>query len=286
MAGTQDIRRRIRSVTNMQQITKAMKMVSASKLRRAQNKLISSRPYARQLQGVLGRLAQAPVADADAIHPLLKERPVQKVAYVVVTADRGLCGGYNANIIRLTSGLIAESKHEVKLVAVGRKGRDFFRRGKIAFLGEFTGLGDDPSYSQAREIGQKVVSLYEQGEADEVYLIYSEFVSAMTQRPSKIKLLPIEAEEIENQKDSDYIFEPSPEEILNNLLPKYVETQIFRTILEGKASQLGAQMMAMSAATDNAKNVIARLTLDMNRARQAAITTEISEIVSGAAALE
>ena len=290
MAGTQDIRRRIRSVTNMQQITKAMKMVSASKLRRAQNKLIASRPYARQLLEVLERLARIPVPDADEekVHPLLKERPVENIIYVVVTADRGLCGGYNANIIRLTSSLIAESEHEVKLVTVGRRGRDFFRRGKITFLGEFIGLGDDPTYSQAREIGQKIVSLYEAGEADEVYLVFSEFVSAMTQRPSRIMLLPIKAEENENadQKDIDYIFEPSPEEILNSLLPKYVETQIFRTLLEGKASEQGARMMAMSAASDNAKDMIGRLTLAMNRARQAAITTEISEIVSGAAALE
>lgn len=287
VAGTQDIRRRIRSATNMQQITKAMKMVAASKLRRAQNKLIASRPYARQLQGVLGRLAQAPVADADELHPLLKERPVEKIAYVVVTADRGLCGGYNANIIRLTSGMLAEEKREVKLVSVGRKGRDFFVRRKVAFLGEYIGLGDDPNYNQAKEIGRKIVSLYEEGEADEVYLVYSEFVSAMTQRPSQVKLLPIAPEESEAPKDNvDYIFEPSPDEILNSLLPRYVETQVFRAIIEGKASELGAKMMAMSAATDNAKDVIARLTLDLNRARQAAITTEISEIVSGAAALE
>jgi len=285
VAGAQDIRRRIRSVRNMQQITKAMKMVSASKLRKAQTKLIASRPYARQLVGVLERLAQASVVeDEDAIHPLLKERPVQKVVYVLITSDHGLCGGYNANLIRKTGGLIAESKQEVKLVTIGRKGRDFFRRGKIVSLAEYTGLGDNPSYNQAKEIAQEVVHLYEQGEADEVYLLYSEFVSAMTQRPAQIKLLPIEKPE--DKQDIQYIFEPSPEEILNNLLPKYVETQIFRTILEGKASEQGARMMAMSAATDNAKDMIGRLTLAMNRARQAAITTEISEIVSGAAALE
>lgn len=283
MAGAQDIRRRIRSVRNMQQITKAMKMVSASKLRKAQTKLIAARPYVRQLVGVLERLAQAPV-DAEAIHPLLKKRPVQKVVYVLITSDRGLCGGYNANLIRKTGGLIAESKQEVKLVTIGRKGRDFFRRGKIEFIAEFTGLGDDPSYNQAKEIAQEVVHLYEQGEADEVYLLYSEFVSAMTQRPAQIKLLPIEKPE--DKQGKQYIFEPSPEEILNNLLPKYVETQIFRTILEGKASEQGARMMAMSSATDNAKDMIGRLSLAMNRARQAAITTEISEIVSGAAALE
>lgn len=281
MAGVRDIRRRIRSVRNMQQITKAMKMVSASKLRKAQTKLIAARPYARQLQGVLERLAQAPV---DAIHPLLKKRPVQKVVYVLITSDRGLCGGYNANLIRKTSGLIAETQQEVKMVAVGRKGRDFFRRGKIEFLAEFIGLGDNPSYNQAKQIAQEVVRLYEQGEADEVYLLYTEFVTAITQRPSQIKLLPIE--QPEGKRGKQYIFEPSPEEILTSLLPKHIETQIFRAILEGKASEQGARMAAMSSATDNAKDMIDRLSLAMNRARQAAITTEISEIVSGAAALE
>jgi len=281
VAGAQDIRRRIRSVRNMQQITKAMKMVSAAKLRKAQLKLNAARPYARQLQGVLERLAQAPV---ETIHPLLKKRPVQKVVYVLITSDRGLCGGYNANLIRKTSGLIAETQQEVKLVTVGRKGRDFFRRGKIEFLAEFTGLGDDPSYNQAKEVAQEVVHLYEQGEADEVYLLYTEFVTAMTQRPAQLKLLPIE--QPEGKQGRQYIFEPSAEEILNSLLPKYIETQIFRTILEGKASEQGARMTAMSSATDNAKDMIDRLSLAMNRARQAAITTEISEIVSGAAALE
>jgi len=281
VAGTQDIRRRIRSVRNMQQITKAMKMVSAAKLRKAQLKLNAARPYARQLQGVLERLAQVPVDD---IHPLLKKRPVQKVVYVLITSDGGLCGGYNANLIRKTSGLIAGTQQEVKLVTVGRKGRDFFRRSKIEFLAEFTGLGDDPTYNQAKEIAQKVVDLYVQGEADEVYLLYTEFITAMTQKPTQLKLLPIE--QPEGKQGKQYIFEPSAGEILDNLLPKYVETQIFRTILEGKASEQGARMTAMSSATDNAKDMIDRLTLAMNRARQAAITTEISEIVSGAAALE
>ncbi|WP_459928530.1 ATP synthase F1 subunit gamma [Desulfosporosinus burensis] len=281
MAGTQDIRRRIRSVRNMQQITKAMKMVSAAKLRKAQLKLNAARPYARQLQGVLERLAQAPV---DVLHPLLKKRPVQKVVYVLITSDGGLCGGYNANLIRKTSGLISESQQPVKLVTVGRKGRDFFRRGKIEFLAEYTKLGDNPSYNQAKEIAQEVVRLYDQGEADEVYILYTEFVSAMTQRPSQIKILPIE--QPEGKQGKQYIFEPSAEDILNSLLPKYIETQIFRTILEGKASEQGARMTAMSSATDNAKTMIDKLSLAMNRARQAAITTEISEIVSGAASLE
>lgn len=280
MAGVRDIRRRIRSVRNMQQITKAMKMVSAAKLRKAQQKLNAARPYAHQLQGVLERLSQA---TGETTHPLLVKRPVQKVVYVVITSDRGLCGGYNSNLIRKTAGLIAETPQEVKLVTVGRKARDYFRRGKIEFLAEFVALGDEPSYNQAKEIAQKVVRLYEQGEADEVYLMYTEFVSAINARPTQVKLLPIEKPE--GKQSKQYIFEPSPEEILASLLPKYVETQIFRSILEGKASEQGARMTAMSSATDNAKDMIDRLSLIMNRARQAAITKEISEIVGGAAAL-
>lgn len=281
MAGVRDIRRRIRSVRNMQQITKAMKMVSAAKLRKAQQKLSAARPYANQLQGVLERLSQAP---GDTVHPLLVKRPVQKVVYVLITSDRGLCGGYNANLIRKTSGLIAETPQEVKLVTVGRKGRDFFRRGKIEFLAEFVALGDNPSFNQAKNIAQEVVRLYEQGEADEVYLLYTEFVSVIVQKPVQVKLLPIEKPE--GKQGKQYIFEPSPDEILANLLPKYLETQIYRSILEGKTSEQGARMTAMSSATDNASDMIERLSLAMNRARQAAITKEISEIVGGAAALE
>lgn len=281
MAGVRDIRRRIRSVRNMQQITKAMKMVAAAKLRKAQEKVIAARPYARQLQEVLARLAQV---QTDATHPLLEKRPVHRVGYVIITSDRGLCGGYNANLIRKTNSTIAEEKHEVKLITVGRKGRDFYRRGKLETIAEFVGIGDNPSYTQAKEIAQEVIGLYESGELDEVYLVYNEFLSAISQRPMEIKLLPIE--QPQGKLGKEYIFEPSPEEILNTLLPKYVETQVFRTLLEGKASEQGARMTAMGSATDNAKEMIDRLTLQMNRARQAAITKEISEIVGGAAALE
>lgn len=281
MAGVRDIRRRIRSIRNMQQITKAMKMVAAARLRKCQERVIAARPYARQMQEILARLAQA---QTDATHPLLEKRTVHRVGYVLITSDRGLCGGYNANLIRMTQNLLAEETHEVKFVAVGRKGRDFYRRGKVEILADFIGFGDFPSYSLAREIAQQVIRSYEEGSFDEVYLIYNEFISAISQRPTQIKLLPIE--QPEGKLGKEYIFEPSPEEILNTLLPKYVETQVFRSLLEGKASEMGAKMTAMGSATDNAKDMIDRLTLQMNRARQAAITKEISEIVGGAAALE
>lgn len=283
MAGVRDIRRRIRSVRNMQQITKAMKMVAAAKLRKAQEKVIAARPYARQLHDVLTRLAQVQT-EGEVIHPLLEKRPVHRVGYIIITSDRGLCGGYNANLIRTTNSIIAEESRDAKLVVVGRKGRDFYRRGKVEILAEFVGMGDSPSYAQAKEISQEVIGLYESGELDEVNLVYNEFINAISQRPTQIRVLPIEQPKQELGKE--YIFEPSPKEILTTLLPKYVETQVFRTLLEGKASEMGAKMTAMGSATDNAKDLIDRLTLQMNRARQAAITKEISEIVGGAAALE
>ncbi len=280
MAGVRDIRRRIRSVRNMQQITKAMKMVAAAKLRKAQEKVIAARPYARQLQAVLARLAQAQV---DVSHPLLEKRPVQKLGYILVTSDRGLCGGFNASLIRMTDSIIQEESRSSGLVAVGRKGRDFFRR-KANLITEFIGLGDDPSYGQAKNIAEAVIRLYQDGELDEVHLIYAEFINAIQQKPTMLKLLPIE--QPEGKLGRQYIFEPSPADIIARLLPKYVEILVFRALLESKASEQGARMTAMGSATDNAKEMIDRLTLAMNRARQAAITKEISEIVGGAAALE
>lgn len=266
----------------MEKITKAMKMVAASRLRKCQERVVAARPYTRQMHEILTRLAQN---QAEAAHPLLEKRTVQTVGYVVITSDRGLAGGYNANIIRMTKNLLAEEAHEAKLVMVGRKGRDFFRHGKVEILSEFVGIGDFPSYSLAKDIGQQVIRAYTEGTFDEVYLIYNEFISAISQLPKQIKILPIEQPE-EQSGGKEYIFEPSPRDILDTLLPKYVETQVFRTLLEGKASEMGAKMTAMGAATDNAKDLIDKLTLQMNRARQAAITKEISEIVGGVAALE
>lgn len=268
----------------MEKITKAMKMVAAARLRKCQERVVAARPYTRQMHEILVRLAQD---QAEATHPLLEKRTVHTVGYVVITSDRGLCGGYNANIIRMTKNLLADethAAHETKLVVVGRKGRDSFRHGKVEMLSEVVGIGDFPSYSLAKSIAQHVINAYTEGIFDEVYLVYNEFISAISQQPKQIKILPIE--QPEGQSGKEYIFEPSPEEILNTLLPKYVETEVFRTLLEGKASEMGAKMTAMGAASDNAKELIDRLTLQMNRARQAAITKEITEIVGGAAALE
>ena len=282
MAGVRDIRRRIRSVSNMQQITKAMKMVAAAKLRRAQEKVVASRPYASQIQDVLSRLVQA---QTDAAHPLLKQRPVKKTVYILVTSDRGLCGGFNANLIRMTRGILEEGRDtDTGLVTVGRKGTDYFNKRKAEILTRFIGLGDNPDFSQAKSIAGEVMGLYTAGELDEVYLIYSKFISVLTQEPTMIKVLPIEPSQ--EKAGGEYIFEPSPQKILESLLPSYIESQIFSALLESKASEQGARMTAMDSATENAKEMIAKLTLAMNRARQAAITKEISEIVGGAAALE
>lgn len=282
MAGVRDIRRRIRSVSNMQQITKAMKMVAAAKLRRAQEKVIASRPYAKQIQDVLARLVQV---QSEISHPLLEQRPVKRIGYILITSDRGLCGGFNANLIRLTRGILEEQKEaETGLVAVGRKGNDYFGRRSAEIISRFTGLGDNPDFGQARKIAGEIIGLYTSGEVDEVYLVYSKFVSVLTQEPTVAKILPIEPSEEETP--GEYIFEPSPVEMLEQLLPTYLESQIFSALLESKASEMGARMTAMDSATENAKEMIDKLTLAMNRARQAAITKEISEIVGGAAALE
>ena len=281
MPSMRDIKRRIKSVKNIQQITKAQKMIAATKLRRAQERVTQARPFARELTETLGRLV---AVAKDAAHPLLEVREIKSVGYVVITADRGLCGGYNANLIRKANGEIKELGN-VSLVTVGRKSRDFFRRIGRPIKSEFVGLGEEIEFSAAKEIANTVMDLYTSGEFDEVYLVYTEFVTALTQKPTTIKLLPVQTPE-QTGPLLDYIYEPSPEAVLSVLLPKYVETTLFRALLESKASEQGARMTAMGSATDKAKEMIEKYTLAFNRARQAAITREISEIVGGAAALE
>lgn len=281
MASMRDIRRRIKSVQSTQQITKAMKMVAAAGLRRAQESVMAARPYARRINDVLGRLAKS---SSDFSHPLLEVRETKNVAYIVITADKGLCGGYNANIIKQSFTEIKQLE-SVSVVAVGRKGRDFYKRIGKDIKAEFVGLGERIEYTQAQEIARTVVNMYTEGVFDEVYLVYSEFISALSQKPVTQKLLPVEAPDT-GEAQGEYIFEPSAEGILTTLIPSYIETTIYRALLESKASELGARMTAMGSATDNAKEMIDKYTLALNRARQAQITKEISEIVGGAAALE
>lgn len=282
MASTRDLRRRIKSIKNTQQITKAMKTVAAAKLRKAQERVIAARPFAGKVREVLARLTSS---NSGVSHPLLEVREPKNICYVVISADRGLCGGYNANILRMGAGLLREK--EGSLVTIGRKGRDFFRRRGFDIKTEFVGLGEDIAFGVAKEIGQAVVDYYINGVFDEIYLVYTEFKSAMTQIPKTMKLLPVEPPaETGKGSQMDYIYEPNPEELLAELLPKYIETSIYSALLDSKASELGAKLTAMGSATDNAAEMIAKLTLSLNRARQAAITKEISEIVGGANALD
>jgi F-type H+-transporting ATPase subunit gamma len=286
-AGVKEFKRRIRSVKNTQQITKAMKMVAAAKLRRAQEAAESSRPYTDTLQGTLARLVGV---SSDVEHPLLAKRDeVLKVGYIVVTADRGLCGGYNTNIIRLATDTIAADvrKPDRGIIAVGKKSRDFFRK-RGGLEAEFINLGDRIKYADAREISQYVINAYENEEFDEIYLVYARFVNALRQVPTVVKILPIEPPEATDtsERNVEYIYEPSAEDILVNLLPRYVGSQIFHAMLEGKASEQGARMTAMGNASQNAGEIIDALTLKMNKVRQAAITDEILDIVGGAEALK
>lgn len=284
MAGMLILRRRIRAVKNIQQVTKAMEMVAAAKLRRAQERVVAARPYARQLQAVLGRLV---AEQAEISHPLLQAREVKKRAVMIITGDRGLCGSYNANVIRRTQGL-TEGKRD-SLISVGRKGRDFFRRRGYQVMREYVAMGEDPGFGQARTIARYLMDIYCRGEVDEVRVVYTEFVSALTQRPSELVLLPVRpprAGEDRGEGLPDYIYEPSPAAVFDVLLPRYVEVVVFQCLLESKASEHGARMTAMGNATDNAEEMIEELTLEYNRERQASITREISEIVRGAEALK
>ncbi|MDD3363946.1 MAG: ATP synthase F1 subunit gamma [Syntrophomonas sp.] len=286
-AGVKELKRRIRSIKNTQQITSAMKMVAAAKLRRAQEAAEKSRPYTETLKGTLARLVGL---SNDVEHPLLVKRDeVRKVGYIVVTSDRGLCGGYNTNIIRATTDSIGadDRKPENGIIAVGRKSRDFFRK-RIGVEAEYINLGDKINYSDAREITQYVINAYENEEVDEIYLVYAKFINVLRQVPTVVKILPIEPPDqgsITEEHNVEYIYEPSAETILLTLLPRYVGSQIYHAMLEGKASEQGARMTAMGNASQNAGEIIGNLTLKMNKVRQAAITDEILDIVGGAEAL-
>ncbi|MRN54251.1 ATP synthase F1 subunit gamma [Paenibacillus monticola] len=279
-----DIKRQIKSVQNTRQITKAMEMVAASKLRKAQEKAEAARPYSEKLKEVVTSIA----GSSEGIkHPMLVSRPVKKTAYLIVTSDRGLAGGYNANILRKLTLLIAEkhkSKDEYGIFVIGRKGRDFLRRREYPIVEEVTELSDAPTFADIKSIAYSAVQQFESGVFDELYLCYNHFVNAMTQEPTVDRLLPMETVGKKEQHgvSAMYEYEPSPEGVLEVLLPKYAETLIYSAILNGKASELGAKMTAMGSATKNASKMIGELTLTYNRARQAAITQEITEIVAGA----
>lgn len=279
-----DIRRRIRSVKNTQQLTKAMKTVSAAKLRRAQERVSNARPYADQLKRVLGNLT----ARLETVsHPLLEVRAEQRILLIVVTADRGLCGAFNSNILRTAGSFLRERQEQtVTMVTAGRKGRDFFRRRGISIRSEFVNIFSKLDYGHARDISEAVVQAYSDAEIDAVYIVYNEFKSVIQQRVVVEKLLPLSATELQQSAPTlEYIFEQPPQDTFNRLLPRYVEVQIYRALLESAASEHGARMASMDTASRNAGEMIDMLTLNMNRIRQAAITREIIEVVSGAGAL-
>ena len=285
MPNVLDIRRRIRSVKNTQQITRAMKMVSAAKLRRAQENMLNARPYANRVLSVIKRLVGS---SEEKIHPLLAERKEEKIQLVVFTVDKGLCGAFNTNIIKSTEAFLNKNQGKsLSLYCVGKKGRDYFAKRAIPIKEELVNLFNRIDYDQAQKIGANLISQFKSQEIDAIYLLYNEFKSVIQQRIVVERLLPIPTFEPE-ARDSivDYIYEQSPVDILASLIPKHIEVQIFRALLESSAAEHGARMTAMDAATNNAIEMIDSLTLTMNRARQAGITNEIIEVVSGAAALK
>jgi F-type H+-transporting ATPase subunit gamma len=290
-----DLRRRIRSVKNTQQITKAMKMVAASKLRRAQERIMNGRPYAQQMERVLGSVASR--VDSS-LHPLLTVRdpgPDSRTLVIVVSGDKGLCGGFNANAIKAAGAYIAQSQYACSLGLIGRKARDFFVRRGFTVAFEETGIFQGLRFEDARRIAQAATDAFVNGDADRVMLVYNEFKSVMTQQIVVNQLLPIpraavdeaeaEAQAGAGPASVDYLYEPEPAKILDQLLPRYIVVQVARALLESNAAFYAAQMTAMDTATKNSSEMIGSLTLYMNKVRQAAITREIIEVVSGAQAL-
>ncbi len=288
-----DFRRRIRSVKNTQQITRAMKFVAAARLRRAQENVFAARPYARQMVHLL-RSAIARIEDP--VHPLMARRPEERILALVLAGDRGLCGAFNTNVLRQAMEFVRQhAGQKLEVIPIGKKSRDGLRKRKVSLAGEYINVFTRVEFAQAREISGQVIEKYVAGEVDAVYTIYNEFKSVLAQRLVREKLLPIDPEEFQStappargaagaQTLVDYIYEQSPAEILDRLLPRYVETQVFRVLLESAAAEHAARMTAMDAATNNAAELIESVTLHMNKVRQAAITKEIIEVVSGSAA--
>ncbi|MEW9123147.1 MAG: ATP synthase F1 subunit gamma [Thermotaleaceae bacterium] len=283
--GTRDIKRRIKSVNSTKQITKAMELVSSAKLRRARQRVDKTRPYFNTIKETVKDIFSS---TSGIKHPFVNQREIKKSCYIVISADRGLCGGYNTNVIK-TAVAHMRQKEKVSVISIGQKAKDFFRNRKYDFDGEFIHISENPTYSDAKRISNLVIQLYEKQLVDEVYLVYTQFVSTISQKPEIIKLLPLTKEEkAEKEKKSlNFVsYEPSPEAVLSYLVPKYIESTIFGALVESSASEQGARRVAMENATDNAEEMIGDLTLYYNRARQAAITQEIAEIVGGAEALK
>jgi len=289
MPTLRDIQRRIRSVQSTQKITRAMKLVAAAKLRRAQERILAARPYAGKMSELLGNLVSAASGSDESQHPLLEQREGPRRQIVIITADKGLAGAFNSNVIRRALEFVRQSNTaEVTLVVVGRKARDFYRRRPWTITRDMIGFWDRLAYTHAAELADYFMQQYLDGEVDEVHLVYNEFRSVAVQRPVREQLLPI-PHKAEGEVDTtavDYLYEPNPKTILDELLPRHVRTQVFRALMESLAGEYGARMTAMEAATKNAKEMIDVLTIQYNKARQEKITKELLDIVGGAEALK
>ncbi len=280
-----DIRRRIRSVRGTQQITKAMKMVSAAKLRRAQDRVLAARPYARLIRDLLASVAARLPQSDEPLHPLLERREERRILLLFLTGDKGLAGAFNANLLKASQNFIAEhAGQRVELELIGRKGRDFYRRRSVPISGEHINVFAKVEHAVAKGVAQKAITRFVAGEVDGVYLIFNEFKSVLSQKLVVDRVLPLDTPAAAAGA-VDYIYEEPPEQLLATLLPRYVETQVYQAMLESAAAEHAARMTAMDAATTNAGEMIEKLTLFMNRVRQASITKEIIEVVSGAAAI-
>ena len=286
MPSVRDIRRRIRSVDNTAKVTNAMSLIAASKMRRAQNSVLEGRPYSVKIQEVIAHLAAQPMDDESSAQPLLAVRPVEKTTVLMISPDRGLCGGLHANLNRRVGQFILNQEVPVQAIAVGRKGRDFMARTNQDLKATFTDLGETPLLVDTHAISHMVIDSYCDGEADEVYLAYTQYVSTMVQEPVIEKLLPIAPAELTASESVGYIYEPGNLAVLQNLLPRFVEMQIYHAILEAIASEQSARMVAMRAATDNASELAGDLTLTMNKLRQESITNELLDLIGGQIALE
>jgi F-type H+-transporting ATPase subunit gamma len=287
MAGGREIKTKIKSVQNTRKVTRALEMVSASKIRKAQERMKASRPYARLMKQVIGHIAQA---NSEYVHPFLVEREqIKRIGYVIVSTDRGLCGGLNSQLFRRILADMREWQGkgvEIDVVCIGQKATAFFRRLKVEMVGSVTHLGEKPQVEQLIGVIKVMLDAYSAGKLDRVFLAYNDFVNTMSQKPTQDQLLPLPASQtLETRHDWDYIYEPSAEAVLDDVLKRYVESLVYQAVLENLASEHAARMVAMKSASDNATKLIGTLNLIYNKARQAAITQEISEIVGGAAAV-
>lgn len=286
MPSVRQIRRRIRSVENTGKLTKAMEMVAAAKMRRAQTDVFAARPYASKMQELLAHLAAMSPRDSSELHPLLQTRPVNRIAIIQITPDRGMCGGLVSNINRRTGSFIVGQEAPATIVTVGNKGRDFMVRTSRELRASFEGLGDRPKLLDTTSVARIVVEDFSNGDCDAAFLAYTEFVNTVVQRPVVRQLLPVEPAELSASEMSGYIYEPRQFELMNSLLPRIVEMQVYSSILESNASEQSARMMAMHNATDSAKDLVKELTLQANKARQATITAELLDIIGGSMTFE